>query len=147
MNGVDEGGKPSRYFKVLVKPYLENGEAECSYSKKGYTFKNIHNNIQQLTNLEVDGIDGAKSHLTCYNEKISNSPKFFYLGQFKGYYYAQKKFRFLNPHVWLRKIGTTYSINVLAGLFPCPNLNILHEPNVWLYPCLLYTSPSPRDRG
>ena len=92
MNDVDEGGKPSRYFKVLVKPYLENGEAECSYSKKGYTFKNIHNNIQQLTNLEVDGIDGAKSHLTCYNEKISNSPKFFYLGQFKGYYYAQKSF-------------------------------------------------------
>ena len=117
-----------------MKPYL-NGEGRCVYSEKGFHLKDIPNDVQHLNNLVVSDIQGFKSHMRCFRPSslYNREEVFYYLGKFKKYYYAQKKFRFGDADLWLRKIGTTYSINALAGFFPCSDLHS-HFANVWLYP-------------
>ena len=70
---------------------------------------------------------------TVYNEYTYFDYEIFYLGRHKGHYYAQKKFRFDNPYLWLRVKDSTYSIVALAGFYPCHNLR-KDSPNVSFYP-------------
>ena len=119
----------------MVKPYFDF-EGRCVYSKEGFSLKDIPNNVQHLNNLVVNDIEGFKSHMRCLRPSTqynSGEQVFYYLGRFKTYYYAQKKFRFHKVDLWLRKMGSTYSINALAGFSPCSD-NIAYFANMWLYP-------------